>query len=46
MLKRLSELSAPIDALIASDQVQVRNLTAAQKVIVTEIEKVLLPMAT
>ena len=46
MLKRLSEFSAPIDALIASDQVQVRNLTAAQKVIVTEIEKVILPMAT
>ena len=35
MLKRIIELSAPIDALITSDQVQVRNLTAAQKVIVT-----------
>ena len=46
MLRILSELSAPIDDLIASDQVQVRNLTAAQKVIVTKIEKVLLPMAT
>ena len=46
MFKRLSELFAPIDALIASDQVQVRNLTAAQKVIVTEIENFLLPMAT
>ena len=46
MLKILSEVSAPIDALIVSDQVQVRNLTAAQKVIVTEIEKVLLQMAT
>ena len=45
MLKRLSELSAPIDALIAYDEVKVRNLTAAQKVIVTEIGKVLLPMA-
>ena len=32
--KRLSELSAPIDVLIASDQVQVINLTAAQKLIV------------
>jgi len=46
MLKRLTELSAPIDALIASDQVKVTNLTVEQKVIVTEIEKVLLPMAT
>ena len=46
MLKRLSELSAPIDALIASDQVQVINLTAVQQVIVTEIEKCILPMAT
>ena len=46
MLKRISELFAPIDALIASDQVQVRNLTAAQKVIVIEIEKSLLRMAT
>ena len=35
MLKRIIELSAQIDALITSDQVQVRNLTAAQKVIVT-----------
>ena len=46
LLKKLGEISAPIDALIASDQVQVRNLTAAQKVIVTEIEKVILPMDT
>ena len=46
MLKRISELFAPIDALIASDQVQVRNLTEAQKVIVIEIEKALLRMAT
>ena len=46
MLKRLSELSATIDFLIAYDQVKVRNLTAAQRVIVTEIEKVILPMAT
>ena len=45
MLKRLSELSAPIDDLIASDQVQVRNFTAEQKLIMIEIEKVLLPMA-
>ena len=46
MLKRLRELSAPIDALIAFYQVQVRNLTAVQQVNVTEIEKVILPMAT
>ena len=46
MLKRLSGLSSPIDALIASDQVQIRNFTAAQKVIVKEIENLLLPMAT
>ena len=39
MLKRLTELSAPIDALIASDQVKVTNLTVEQKVIVTKIEK-------
>ena len=45
MLKRLSEFSAPSDALIASDQVQVINLTATQKLIVTEIENFLLPMA-
>ena len=46
MLKRLNELSASIDDLIASDQVQVGSLTAAQKLIVTEIENFLLPMAT
>ena len=46
MLKRLRELSAPIDALIASDRAQFRNLTAAQKVILIEIEKVIIPMAT
>ena len=46
MLKIIIEPSDPIDALIASDHVQVRNLTAAQKVIVTEIEKFPLPMAT
>ena len=46
MLKIISEPSDPIDALIASDQAQVINLTAAQKVIVTEIEKFPLPMAT
>ena len=46
MLKIINEISAPFDALIASDQVQVRNLTAAQKVIVKEIENFLLPMAT
>ena len=46
MIKILSKLSAPIDSLIASDQVQVKILIAAQKRIVTEIEIVLLPMAT
>ena len=45
MLKRIIELSAQIDALITSDQVKVTNLTVEQKVIVTEIEKFLLPMA-
>ena len=37
MLNRLSEISAPIDDLIASDQVQARNLTAAQKLFATDI---------
>ena len=46
MLKRLSKISSPIDSLIASDQSQVINLTAVQKVIVTETEKFILPMAT
>ena len=46
MLKRLTEFSAPIDALIASDQVKVTNLTVEQKVIVTEIGIFFLPMAT
>ena len=45
MLKRLSKISSPIDSLIASDQSQVINLTATQKLIVTEIENFLLPMA-
>ena len=30
LLKKLGEISAPIDALIDSDQVQVINLTAVQ----------------
>ena len=38
--------STRIDDLIASDQVKVTNLIVEQKVIVTEIEKVLHPMAT
>ena len=45
MLKRLSEISDPIDTLIASCQVQVRNLTATQKLVVTRMETFLLPMA-
>ena len=46
MLKRLSELYAPIDVLIASDQVKVGNLKAAKKVNLIEIQKSLLSMAT
>ena len=46
MLKILSEIYAPIDDLIASDQVHVRNLTASQKAIVIKIEKVIPPMVT
>ena len=46
MLKRLTELSTTIGALIASDKVKVTNLTVEQKIIVTEIEKFLHPMAT
>ena len=46
MLYKPTELSAPIDDLIASDKVKVTNLTVEQKIIVTEIEKFLHPMAT